>query len=106
MVAPVLEIQGRLNYQTFLLMTTGEHGAHRQCWAAGLELDDDEEPPIGPDRLLHSDSPETRFGTFDSTDMSGYVSQRPLRESGAVKVALTDGEWLGLGADAAYCQCA
>jgi hypothetical protein len=72
--SPVLDIQDRLNSQTFLLMTTGEHGARRQRWAAGLELDDDEEPPIGPDRLLHSDSPETRFGTFDSTDMTGHVA--------------------------------
>ncbi|MEV7099678.1 phage portal protein [Amycolatopsis sp. NPDC051045] len=82
-VAPVLDIQDRLNYQTFLLMTTG---AHRQRWAAGLEVDDDEEPPIGPDRLLHSDSPETRFGTFDSTDMSGYVAvlEQILRHLAAI----------------------
>ncbi|WP_103355943.1 hypothetical protein [Amycolatopsis sp. CA-128772] len=86
MVAPVLDIQDRLNYQTFLLMTTGEHGAHRQRWAAGLELDHDEEPPIGPDRLLHSDSPETRFGTFDSTDLSGYVAilEQNLRHLAAI----------------------
>ncbi|MDT8910897.1 phage portal protein [Amycolatopsis sp. PS_44_ISF1] len=85
-VAPVLDIQDRLNYQTFLLMTTGEHGAHRQRWAAGLELDEDEEPPIGPDRLLHSDSPETRFGTFDSTDMTGYVAvlEQILRHLAAI----------------------
>lgn len=73
-VDPILDVQDRLNYHTFLLMQSGEHGAHRQRWAAGLELDDGAEPPIGPDRLLHSDSPETRFGTFDSTDLGGYIN--------------------------------
>ncbi|MCK2237716.1 MULTISPECIES: phage portal protein [unclassified Crossiella] len=73
-VAPIIDIQDRLNYATFLLLMSAEHGAHRQRWAAGLELDDGEEPPIGPDRLLHSDSPETRFGSFEATDLGGHVA--------------------------------
>lgn len=72
-VAPFIPVQDRLNLSTFQLLMTGQHGAHRQRWAAGLELDEDEEPPIGPDRLLHSDSSETRFGSFEATSLSGYV---------------------------------
>ncbi|MCK2239391.1 MULTISPECIES: phage portal protein [unclassified Crossiella] len=72
-VEPILDVQDRLNYSTFLLMQSGEHGAHRQRWAAGLELDEETEPAIGPDRLLHSDSAETRFGTFEHTDLRGYI---------------------------------
>ncbi|MEU7525465.1 phage portal protein [Saccharothrix sp. NPDC042600] len=85
-VEPVLDIQDRLNYSTFLLLMAGEHGAHRQRWAAGLELDEGEEPPIGPDRLLHSDSPDTKFGSFDATPLSGYVEvlEQVLRHLAAI----------------------
>ncbi|MEO6081570.1 MAG: phage portal protein [Umezawaea sp.] len=85
-VEPVLDIQDRLNHATFLLMMAGEHGAHRQRWAAGLELDEGDEPPIGPDRLLHSDSPETRFGSFDATPLGGYVEvlEQVLRHLAAI----------------------
>ncbi|KJK48916.1 hypothetical protein UK23_15425 [Lentzea aerocolonigenes] len=85
-VEPILDIQDRVNFQTFLLMAASQSGAHRQRWAAGLELDDGEEPPIGPDRLLHSDSPETRFGTFDASPLSGYVEvlEQVLRHLAAI----------------------
>ncbi|WP_086790063.1 phage portal protein, partial [Crossiella equi] len=72
-VEPVIPMQDRFNYHAFLLMQSAEHGAHRQRWASGLELDEDDEPAIGPDRLLHSDSPDTRFGSFDSTELRGYI---------------------------------
>jgi len=85
-VAPVIDIQDRYNLSVFHLLMSQEHGAHRQRWAAGLELDDGTEPPIGPDRLLHSDSPETRFGTFDATDLAGYVAalEQVLRHLAAI----------------------
>ncbi|GLY51306.1 phage portal protein [Lentzea sp. NBRC 102530] len=85
-VAPILDVQDRVNFQTFLLMMASQNGAHRQRWAAGLELEEGEEPPIGPDRLLHSDSPETRFGSFDATPLNGYVEvlEQVLRHLAAI----------------------
>lgn len=56
-----------------------ELGAFRQRWATGLEIPTDEEGNavepfrVALDRLWISGDPETRFGSFDSTDIRPYL---------------------------------
>jgi hypothetical protein len=57
-----------------------ELGALRQKWASGLEIpvDPTTNQPIEPfkvalDRLWVSEDPETRFGSFDQTDVRPYL---------------------------------
>lgn len=56
-----------------------ELGAFRQRWATGLEIPVDEDgTPVEPfkvalDRLWVSGDPDTKFGSFDSTDIRPYL---------------------------------
>lgn len=60
-------------------MVTSEHFARPKRWATGLEIDEDEETgevidPFRKESHLQSESPDTKFGQFNTADLSGYES--------------------------------
>ena len=69
----------RLEYLTTNVLLAVELGALRQRWATGLEIPKDEngEPietfQVALDRLWLSPDPETKFGSFEATDVNGYL---------------------------------
>lgn len=72
---------GRINHMVSNTLLAIELGALRVRWATGLEIPKDPETgqPIEPfqvalDRLWTSEDPETRFGSFDQTDIRPYLS--------------------------------
>lgn len=79
-LADVYTIQNQINGFNFLLALAGYFGAHKQRWAVGLTLmvnettGKPEEPfDVAIDRLLVSENPDTKFGEFDQTDLTGYL---------------------------------
>jgi hypothetical protein len=77
----VTAIQDRINGQLFLRCLAGYFGAHRQRWAVGLRIHEDENGnPVEPfdvaiDKLWHTEqrADEVQFGEFSQTDLSGYI---------------------------------
>lgn len=69
----------RLNTTVAQRVLAGEYAAFRQRWVTGLEVpEDDEGNPVEPfnvavDRLWVSEDPNTRFGSFDVTDLRPYI---------------------------------
>lgn len=69
----------RIETLTANTMLSVEFGAFRQRWATGLEIPtNDEDDPIEPfkvalDRLWISEDPDTKFGSFDYTDIRPYL---------------------------------
>lgn len=58
-------------------MVTSEHFARPRRWATGLEIEENEETgeiidPFRKESHLQSESPDTKFGQFNSADLSGY----------------------------------
>ena len=76
----VYETQDRINGQLFLRCLAGYFGAHRQRWAVGLTIHEDErtgkpgEPcDAAVDKLWQADDKEVKFGEFSQTDLAGYI---------------------------------
>ena len=78
-IEDVYRIQNQINGFLFLLALAGYMGAHRQRWATGLELmEDDKGRPVEPfnsavDRLWATENPQVKFGEFSQTDLDGYI---------------------------------
>ncbi|MEP7213503.1 MAG: phage portal protein [Acidobacteriota bacterium] len=74
-----LPIQDGLNKSVLDMLVAMEFSAFRQRWAAGIEIEyDDDGKAIAPyqagiDRLWVSNSPETRFGDFDSANLEQFL---------------------------------
>lgn len=81
-VMPMLPAQLQINQTTYSLGMAELFAAFRQKWVSGLEKQEDEEGnPIEPfsvnvDKLLQAEDPDTKFGDFQQTDLSGYLSSR------------------------------
>lgn len=81
-VWPVIPAQKQLNQTTFSLGMAEFFSAFIQKYVAGLEIQEDEngnpkEPfNVAVDKLLQAEDPETKFGSFPQTDLSGYLSSR------------------------------
>lgn len=77
--AAAIPIQDRINETVFNRLMAGQFAAFRQRWATGMEIPIDEdgvqvEPfKAAVDRLWVSENPDTRFGEFAESDLSGYV---------------------------------
>lgn len=75
----VYRVQNQINGFLFLLALAGYFGAHRQRWAVGLTImEDDAGRPVEPfntaiDRLWQAEDPNVRFGEFDQTSLDGYI---------------------------------
>lgn len=74
----VLGLTDALNKVLADSLVTSEYYARPRRWATGLEIMEDEDgQPINPfsdkgDRIMMSESPETRFGQFDGARLDGY----------------------------------
>jgi len=71
----------RIDRLTLDMLLASEYSSFRQKWATGLEVPKDPETgkPVEPfkaavNRLWISENPDTRFGTFDASDLGGYLS--------------------------------
>jgi hypothetical protein len=84
-VTPIID---RINTSTFNLMVSADYGAFRQIWATGVKIARQvitaadgtttttalRPFDIGSNRLLASENPETKFGSFAEALLSGYLS--------------------------------
>jgi len=81
-VGPLIPLQDQINFTTYGLLMAQQFAAFRQRWVTGMVVPEDAEGrPIEPfdaavNRLFIGDSPDTRFGEFDQTDLSGYLASR------------------------------
>lgn len=82
-VEPLIEMQDQLNSTTFNLLMAQQYAAFRQRYATGMAvpLDPDTGSPVEPfnaavNRLWVAEDPDTRFGEFNATDLSGYLNSR------------------------------
>lgn len=79
-VEPLIEMQDQLNATTFNLLMAQQYAAFRQRWVTGMApVFDQDGNPIEPfnasvSRLWVAEDPDTRFGEFGQTDLSGYLS--------------------------------
>lgn len=77
-VEPLFDMQDQLNSTTFGRMMAEQFAAFRQRYVSGMVAEDEEGRPKAPfaaavDRLWVAEDPDTRFGEFDQTDLSGYL---------------------------------
>lgn len=81
-VEPLMPLQDQLQQTTFGLLMAQHYAAFRQRWATGMAVAEDESGnPVEPfnaavNRVWQSDSPDTKFGDFAETDLSGYLNSR------------------------------
>ena len=85
---PVTTIIDRINTTVFTRMVSSDYGAFRQVWATGVKIARDvikgadgtstvvvERPfDIGANRLLASEDPASRFGSFAESTLTGYLA--------------------------------
>jgi hypothetical protein len=78
-IADLRGILGRIDKLTLDKLLTAEVAAFRQRWATGLEVPrDDAGNPVEPyeaavKKLWVSNSPDTKFGSFDASDLDQYA---------------------------------
>src|SRR5581483_3350193 len=78
-LADVYRIQNQINGFLFLLAIAGYFGAHRQRWASGIALmEDDNGRPMEPfdsavDKLWVAEDGDVKFGEFSATELDGYI---------------------------------
>jgi Phage portal protein, SPP1 Gp6-like len=80
-IAQVIPVQDAINKIVLDMLVASEFGSFRQRWVTGMEIPRDPETnqPVEPfkaavDRLWMSENPATKFGEFNQTDLSPYVS--------------------------------
>jgi hypothetical protein len=74
-IEPLLPVQRQLNQTTYGLLMAQHYSAFKQRWVTGMV---DEEPKFRArvDAMLRSESPDSKFGEFSETDLSGYLNSR------------------------------
>lgn len=84
LITPLIPLQDRVNEISFATLIAIQYASFRQRWATGLVIPVDEDPdsdtygePVEPfeaavNRLWVSDSPDTKFGDFAQTELSGH----------------------------------
>lgn len=81
-VWPMLPAQRQLNQTTFGLSMAELYEAFRQRWVTGMAIPEDADGnPVEPwnaavNRVWHAESPDTKFGDFAETNLSGYLDSR------------------------------
>lgn len=80
-IDPLIPVLKRIDKLTLDQMLAAEAGAFKQKWATGLDIpvDPDTDEPIevfdaAIRKLWISDSPDTKFGDFNATDLRPYIS--------------------------------
>lgn len=75
-VADILDLSDALAKILSDAMVTSEHFARPRRWATGLEIEETEDgeivDPFRKESHLQSESPDTKFGQFSSSDLAGY----------------------------------
>lgn len=110
-IAPLINIQDRVNESVFSLMIALQYASFRQRWATGLAIPTDEQnKPIEPfksavDRLWVTDSPDAKFGDFDQTEVGGHLETYTSTVRSLAAIAQTPphvllGDLVNLSADA------
>lgn len=76
----VLSTQDQINKILCDAIVASEFAAYRQRWATGVEveLDEDTKKPINPwesgqNRVMIATDPDSRFGSFEATDLGNYT---------------------------------
>jgi hypothetical protein len=80
-IEPLFDLQDQLNMTTFNLFMAQHYSAHRQRYVSGMVATDENGNPKAPfeaavDKLWVSEDPDTKFGEFGQTDLSGYLSSQ------------------------------
>lgn len=80
-IEPLIKVQDQINSTTFGLLMAQTYAAFRQRWATGMVTEDEDgnelpPPNVSVARILTSDSPDTKFGEFEATDLTGYINSR------------------------------
>lgn len=81
-IEPLLPLQLQLNQTTYGLLMAQHYAAFRQKYVTGLAVQEDRNGvPVAPfnvavDKILQAESPDTKFGEFSETDLSGYLNSR------------------------------
>lgn len=78
-LADAIPVQDALNKTVLDMLVTMEFASYRQRWAAGIEIEYDDEgkpkPPFtaGIEKLWITETPETKFGDFEVTDLEQFL---------------------------------
>ncbi|MGW0933650.1 phage portal protein [Streptomyces sp. NPDC002666] len=81
-VYPMLPAQRQLNQTTFGLLMAQQYAAFRQRWVTGMAIPEDADGNAAEpwnaavNRVWNAESPDTRFGDFAETNLSGYLDSR------------------------------
>lgn len=85
-MADLLDLSDALNKVSLDSLITSEFLSQPRRWATGLEIVEETDPetgePVavnpfaveGPERVMQSEAPDTKFGQFAAADLSGYRS--------------------------------
>lgn len=91
----VIPLQDALNKSVADMLVSMEFNAYRQRWAAGIEVQVDEKtgkpiPPFDPgvDRIFAVANPDTKFGTFEQSDLSMFLK---VQDSFRLEIARVSG---------------
>ena len=90
----VMRLQDALNKSVLDMMVAMEFAAFRQRWATGIEIEFDKDgKPIAPfepgvERLWTSDSPETKFGEFEESNLERFIK---VQDSFRAEIARVSG---------------
>jgi len=120
-IRPLIRLQDRINEVVFNLLMALQYASLRQRWATGLALPEKDildpetgevigSEPIEPfeaavNRLWISDSPDTKFGDFAQTEVSGHLqtydsSVRTFAAHAQISPNILTGDLINLSADA------
>lgn len=93
-VEPLMDMQDQLNSTTFSKMMAEQFAAFRQRWVSGMVVEDEEGRPQAPfaaavDRLWTAEDPDTKFGEFGQTDISGYLKSAEATKTNIATVSQT-----------------
>lgn len=110
-IAPVKNLQDRINEVVFATLIAIQYASFRQKWATGLAIPEDENgEPIEPfdsavDRLWVSEEDGTKFGDFAQTELSGHTAQYELAVKTMAGISqispnILTGDLVNLSADA------
>jgi hypothetical protein len=84
-IEPLFDLQDQLNMTTFNLLMAQHYGAFRQRYVAGMVATDDNGNPKAPfeanvDKLWVAEDPDTKFGEFGQTTLSGYLDSQEAQK--------------------------
>jgi hypothetical protein len=80
-LAAAIPVQDGLNKSVLDMLVAMEYSSFRQRWAAGIELQEDEQTGAaiepfksGVDRLWTTQNPDARFGDFQAADLNQFLN--------------------------------